>query len=284
MVPVVAQARRVPRAAASWIGTWQTNFGGFLFYSLAYVREPGTDYSYWQLVGTWHGQTVVGGLSASYDSFSGELGAPIDPTERLKEEEQGKVFPYVRLVRTGSRITDGFWKECGLYGGCAAHHPFSGRKQSGVWAVGFRFSQHGYPDGDHTLKTQTGGAGSVVFKTEPKSEGLYGHATESTHVFHIDEIPGFSDLHITIDPSIGSWFKDNRRLELRLAGTVSASDDPNCPQGTLVLVTLTDGQGQVPDQISFHGVRRACDHPDESWTSLNKSRVNVHISYPAEER
>jgi lysophospholipase L1-like esterase len=131
-----AQAQSPPPGATAWLGTWSTNQGTFAFDGLSYVHEPYTGYYYWQLAGTWHGKRVVGGLAKSqgYEVFSGDVGAPIDPMARYREELQGVTFPYVRLARTGEKITDGFYKQCGLYGACTPVHPIVGRNVAGVRA------------------------------------------------------------------------------------------------------------------------------------------------------
>lgn len=146
----------------------------------------------------------------------------------------------------------------------------------GGWKVGFRFTQHGYPDGKHGIRTQTGGAGSLVFEEQWDGKGK---PTHGSRVFHVDEIPGAQDLQVDLDLVFGVWVHrgSGRRLTLGFHARIASSDDQHCKKGEPALLVITEGFGGVADQI---WLRTNCG--TDTWTSTNPQRVNVHIERPHE--
>jgi hypothetical protein len=224
---------------------------------------------YWRAMGIWkhpngHTEEFGGGVNAA--SFSG-CWTP-------KPNRCGNV----QISRRGEKLTGGYWKDCEIY--CTPHHPWRGEKKEGAWKVGFRFTQRGHPDGHRVIRTQTGGAGAVSLRSEDVD---YGVATHNARAFHIDEIPDAADLRITLDLSFGSItrLKGGPRAMVHLEGEVKSSTDERCPKEAEVTLVLRDGAGEIPDKIVFDPAA-GCRRATESWTSLNKQRVNVYIDVPRE--
>ena len=100
-------------------------------------------------------------------------------------------------------------------------------------------------------------------------------------VFHIDDIPGATALHYTLDIHDGIYysFDRGRGRAIELKGAVVASNDSRCVVSALTLmnVFIRTGAGRpdsikvMPNEIS------TCARPTEQWTSTDKARVNVVI-------
>ena len=71
------------------------------------------------------------------------------------------------LYRAGEKERGGFWKACFLQELCTDHHHLSGHKTGPVWKAGFSFTQRGIPDAQRVIRTQTGGAGIILFDEAP---------------------------------------------------------------------------------------------------------------------
>src|SRR5204863_2551969 len=119
-------------------------------------------------------------------------------------------------------------------------------KAGSVWKAGFSFTQRGIPDGQKVIRTQTGGAGIILFDESPvanrKGGGTRGRTTPGSQVFHIDEIPGGPNLNNSFQLKEGRYITFGRKPTLVMAGLVTSSDDPHCRPEALIGVTITDGQ------------------------------------------
>ncbi len=298
MLAPTAGARQAPRGAAAWLGLWNGNFGQLYWYDLSYSTatwdrfgaETSTCEVYgrcrygWLLRGIWrwpkHGWVPVKG----YPSGKGDATLQpcwIGPFSLEVPGAKGSACYPMLLYRFGEVERGGFWKACFLPENCTTHHRLHARKTDPAFTAGFRFTQRGRPDGHSAISTQTGGAGTIVWDAFPSAGeniGRSGIAVPGSAVFSFDEIPGGSKLEIRaklLEGSFGSLDTDRRR-RLYLNGHVTSSNDPHCTAGKLVGITLTEGSGGVPDQIKLR--IGACR--DETWTSSDRRRVDVRISYP----
>jgi hypothetical protein len=194
----------------------------------------------------------------------------------------GKACYPMLLYRYGDdEERGGFWKACFLPENCKDHHHLHGSKGGPVWKAGFRFLQKGRPDGHTTIRTQTGGAGTLIFNSSPVAQpknGTRGRAVPGSAVFNIDEIPGGENLSLNVGLKEGVFYSFAlKRQTLALTGLVSSSNDPHCkPEAAYANFTLSEGHGGGPDQIklSIHGCR------NEQWTSTDPARVSVHLERP----
>jgi len=96
------------------------------------------------------------------------------------------------LYRVGEKERGGFWKACFLPESCTDHQHLTGQKTGGVEGrVQLHPARHS--DGQRVIRTQTGGAGIILFDESPvanrKGGGSRGRNTPGSQVFHIDEIP-----------------------------------------------------------------------------------------------
>ncbi len=185
------------------------------------------------------------------------------------------------LYRVGEAERGGFWKACFLPEICTDHHHLHGAKTGSVWTAGFRFLQRGRPDGHTTIRTQTGGAGTLIFDVSPiaqRKNGTRGRAVPTSAAFHIDEIPGGENLSFDVGLREGSFFSFGRdRQTLALTGLVTTSNDPHCkPEAAYANFILSESYRGGPDQIkvSISGCR------NEQWTSTDHTKVSVHLERP----
>lgn len=287
-------AREAPAGARAWLGSWTTNFGALLFYDLSYTdvtwdhtgAEVSTCVEYrhceyhWLLRGMWrwpgHGWVPLKGTPTGTDDGTLEP-CWLGPFSLEVPGSRGNACYSMLLYRFGDAERGGFWKACFLPENCTDHHHLHGAKHGPAWVSGFRFTQRGRPDGHTTIRTQTGGAGSVIWDEGPVANrhgGTRGHAAPGSGLFAIDEISGAQNLHITVELREGRRvFEGLHREQLVLAGLITSSDDPHCRPGKLAGLWLTDGQRGLPDRIrlSISGCR------EEQWTSTDRARVSVHI-------
>ena len=279
-----AASKPVPAAAKEWLGTWHTRFGELYFDDVHWqnsgIEDAHGNYEYyWELTGTWdrpnHPTTDVHGAigKSPYGTFQGCWTPPKGPGVTS--------CAAILVFRYGKELRGGYWKPCALQEICKSHMDWKGFKTQGAWIAGFRFLQRGRPDGHTTIKTQTGGAGSLVFKTESKTRG--GSPSAGSHVFHIDEIPDAADLHLTLLPLFGSYESGDRFRQVTVVLAVEKSTDPRCKRGAEMRLDLTDGEGVRPDQIHLAPTGdHVCNRAGETWTSTDPSRVSVHVAAPYE--
>lgn len=279
----------VPEKARSWLGTWDTASGKLYFYDV--YRKRSGNASYWAAEGRWDrpgkGWTKIWGALNSKDllTFQGEWKlSKSDP--RYEFGEDGSALIY--RSDDGERISGGFWKACPLQQqlgpNCGANGHWGknkGEVKDSAWKVGFRATQRGYPDGKHAIRTQTGVAGSLIFKDSSIHKNRRGDAAQGSKVFMVEEIRDAADLHLEVELILG-FYKDpfirpTRRATVRASGFVTKSDDPHCKKGEPARVVLTQGYGGVPDQIQLY---TTCG--SDTWTSANPERVSVHVEKPHE--
>lgn len=284
-----------PAGASAWLGEWETNFGKLIFYDLSYTDvgwdNQGREYSscaqgacryHWLLRGIWNWPTgktwvTIKGTPVGKDYDTLEP-CWLGPFSVDLPNAPGDACYAMLLFRNGDKEQGGFWKACFLPELCTDHHHLSGQRTGPVWRAGFRFTQSGIPDGHRVIRTQTGGAGTILFGSypvpNPKGRGTRGRTTPSSQVFHIDEIPGASNLKLSFQLKEGRYLTLGRKRTLTMAGIVTQSDGPTCHPGSLIGVVITDGQRGGASQIKLAGCR------NEQWTSADSSRVSVHVDLP----
>ena len=142
LVPAVSigyESMPAPKAAKAWLGSWKTTQGTFGFSALT---------------GCYTGPDLVAptcGVTGTWDQPGEKGSVPIHGTIYLGPKYHGEVFQgcfdlpdltpgdhctfnsggQISLDRMGTRITEGYWKACGLGANCRNHHPITGRKLSG---------------------------------------------------------------------------------------------------------------------------------------------------------
>jgi hypothetical protein len=273
--------------AQKWLGTWDTDTGR-LYFDQAYRKRSdcgacGNPY-YWVLEGRWKrpekGWTKLKGSVSDKElgSFQGEW--DLSKSDYFSEfGEKGWALAY----REGDKL-HGAWKACPVTSPpgpkCAHGHWTHGEKDSGAWKIGFHFTQRGHPDDRSNFKSQIGGAGSVVFKSESDAKNKLGPAAHGSQVFfHLDE--GTEALaRLTIDLQNGELGEGNRRVTLGLDGRVKSTTNGYCQDADAELA-LQEGRGGVPDKIELDLKGQHCNQ-GFTWTSLDRSRVNVNINLPRE--
>lgn len=296
--PHVAVAATPPAGARAWLGHWETNFGKLIFYDLSYTDvgwdNTGKEYStcasggchyHWLLRGMWSWPekpglrkwvTVKGTpTGTNYDTIEP---CWLGPFSLDLANAPGDACFAMLLYRNQDKEQGGFWKACFLQETCTDHHHLSGQKTGPVWRAGFRFTQRGIPDGQKVIRTQTGGAGTILFDSSPvpnqRGTGTRGRTTPGSQVFHIDEIPGSPNLSLSFRLVEGRYIRLGRAPTLALAGVVTSSNDPHCRFEAPIGVTITDGQRGGASQIKLSGCRV------EQWTSADPNRVSVHLDKP----
>ena len=294
-----AGARKPPAGAAAWLGAWNGNFGQLYFYDLEYSdvtwdssgAEMSTCDVYgkcrrgWLLRGMWHWPKHKWVTVKGYPTGTGDATLEpcwIGPFSLEVPGSKGDACYSMLLYRHGTdEERGGFWKACFLPENCTDHHHLHARRTGPAFSAGFRFTQRGFPDGHSAIRTQTGGAGTLVWDTYPfaaENDGTRGLAAPGSAVFNLDEIPGGTNLQLHATLLEGSFGSNgaHRRRRLFLNGHLTSSNDPHCKAGQLVGITLTQGSGGVPDQIKLRipGCR------EETWTSSDSQRVAVHITAP----
>ena len=296
--PGAGAAPTPPAGARAWLGHWDTNFGMLIFYDLSYTDvgwdSSGKEFStcalndcrhHWLLRGMWSWPekprqrkwvTIKGTPTGKgYDTVEP---CWIGPFSLEVPSDTGDACYPMLLYRAGETERGGFWKACFLQELCTDHHHLSGHKTGPVWKAGFSFTQRGIPDGQRVIRTQTGGAGIILFDEAPvanrKGRGTRGRTTPGSQVFHIDEIPGGSNLSFSFQLKEGRYLIFGRKPSLVMAGVVTSSDDSHCHPGALIGVTITDGQRGGASQIRLSGCRA------EQWTSADPNRVHVHLQRP----
>lgn len=292
-----AGASQPPAGARAWLGHWKTNFGDVIFYDLSWtdntMDNSGTESStcalghceyHWFLRGMWawpkHGWVTIKGTPTGSDYATVEP-CWLGPLSLDVPGASGKACYAMLLYRYGSEERGGFWKACFLQELCTDHHYLHGAKSGPVWTAGFRFFQRGLPDGHTTIRTQTAGAGTLIFDTAPvaqRKNGTRGRANPGSGVFNLDEIPGAENLSLNVGLREGSFFSFGlQRQTLALTGLVTSSNDPHCkPEAAYANFILSEGHGGGPDQIklSIAGCR------NEQWTSTDHTKVDVHLEHP----
>jgi hypothetical protein len=292
-----AAAPQPPAAARAWLGHWKTNFGDVIFYSLTWtdniMDNSGTESStcalgqchyHWFLRGMWawpkHGWVTLKGTPTGRDYDTLEP-CWLGPYNLDVPGAPGKACYPMLLYRVGEAERGGFWKACFLPENCTDHHHLNGAKTGPVWTSGFRFFQRGRPDGHTTIRTQTGGAGTLIFDSDPiagRRNATRGRAVPTSAVFHLDEIPGGENLSLNVRLREGAFFSfAHDRPTLAVSGLVTSSNDPRCkPEAAYVNFILSEGSGGGPDQIklSISGCR------NEQWTSTDSTKVSVHLERP----
>lgn len=284
-----------PEKARSWLGTWDTASGHVYFYDVYRKRsdcsacQPPNPY-YWAVEGRWDrpgkGWTKIWGSLSNKDLYTFQGEWKLSKSDYYDQfGENGSALMY--RSDDGERIRGGFWKACPLQGQVSSKCPNGhwGKKNSeikdSVWKVGFRATQRGYPDGKHGIRTQTGVAGSLIFKSPNIHKRRLGDASQGSKVFMVEEIPDAADLHLEVDLNLGFFkavnIRPNRRATVSVSGFVKKSDDPHCKVGGAALVVLTQGYGGVPDKIKL-----GTECGSNTWTSANPQRVNVHVEEPHE--
>lgn len=267
LLPGTPAGSRPPENVRAWLGSWETNFGTLFFYDV--FREDGG----WKIRGVWtrdddDRKRIDAGLIAR-DRYRTVDGCWLPPPE---PETCGRIFVY----RRDEKIRGGYWKTCRL--NCNPHHPFKGEKKEGAWKVGFQFTQRGRPDGERNLFTQSGGAGSLVFRHDPRDTRVNPAATRGSRMFQVE---GSRGPRMTVRLNDPQWREGERRTTISLAGQVT-SRNAICDRGDNIGLLLQEGKGGVPDAIVL--VYKQCDRQTRRYVSLDKNRVDVRISSPSETR
>lgn len=285
LIPLASSGASSSAKAQAWLGTWETDSSKLYFDDVYQKRSDCTacgNPRYWALEGRWDrpgkGWTKVWGSISDKDlgTFQGEWNlSKSDPFDEFHEKG------WILLYRDGDKL-HGAWKACPVTSPpgpkCPHGHFLHGEKASPAWKIGFRFTQRGHPDDRRDLTTQTGGAGSIVFKSEHDANNKQGPATHGSRVFFRLEAQDVN-AQLTIDLDSGEITEGARRVRLDLQGKVTTSKDDYCKGGTAEL-SLQEGHGGVPDKVELDlGVK--CNL-GLSWTSLNTQRVNVNIEQPHE--
>jgi len=273
--------------AAKWLGTWDSDSGRLYFDNVYRKRSDctacGNPY-YWALEGRWdrpgHGWTKMWGSISDKElgTFEGEWNlSKSDPYDEFHENG------WALLYRDGEKL-HGAWKACPLEAQigtkCPHGHFLHGEKQSGAWKIGFRFTQRGHPDDHSNFKSQMGGAGSLVFKSEHDANNKLGPAAHGSQVHFLLQEGKDDVARLTIylqNGELGS--QADRRVRLELNGKVTTSREDYC-KGADAELSLQEGRGGAPDRVDLD-LRDKC-HLGFSWTSLDRNRVNVNIELPHE--
>ena len=268
-----------PASVKAWLGTWSTTSGRVVIHDASY--QPTVKFTTkcpcsWYLQGQWF-------TSGDNSGFSGPLNSNGTALSAGWAMGNGR-FGDLRMARTGGRFT-GFHKPC--HGGFCKTTKWSGRRHSArIWRVGFRFTQNGLPKEHTTIRTRSGGAGSLAFDGVPRAADT-GYLSRSTRYFHIDVIPEAVDLAITLEAPLRSGGIYRRRPNgtrtLLISAEVTKSNDPKCPVGSLMYFDLADGQGASPDSAKLRPYRDdGCRGHTESWTSTRRGARQRRHQRPGE--
>lgn len=287
LIPLASSGASSNAKAEAWLGTWNTDSGSLYFDDVYRKRSDcaacGNPY-FWRLEGRWKrpgkGWTTLKGSISDKDlgTFQGTWNlSKSDWYAEFGEKNNG----WALIYRDGEKL-HGHWKACPLESSSpkCLHGTWHGEKAAPAWKVGFRFTQRGHPDDRSNFKSQIGGAGSLVFKSEYDAKNKLGPAAHGSQVFfHLDE--GKEALaRLTIDLQNGELGEGNRRVTLRLDGTVKSTTNGYCEDADAELA-LQEGRGGVPDKIELDLRGQHCNQ-GFTWTSLDRSRVNVNINLPRE--
>lgn len=280
-----AGGRSVPPTAQNvrwWLGTWDTNFGRLFFRDVYRARSdyPGPHDEvqyYWRAEGLW---TMPDGRARLFHgAIDGRDHLVFQGCYQVGQDCRNPMLMYGNESR--DRIAHGFWKACPLATNCPSHHPWQGERKARRWRIGFRFTQRGLPDGHTTIRTQTGGAGTLVWPQAPiATPNDPGKAVHGSTLLTIDEVPGAEPLSVTVELRRGFVKGYGPRRDptptLVLEGVVAASNDPHCRPGQYAAATIADRSAGKPDRIELRidGCRT------EHWTSADRNRVSVHVEDP----
>lgn len=298
-----------PPEAKAWLGTWKTTQGEFRFTALNSCASSG-NVSACELDGTWDqpggGSTPIAGhvyLGSRYRgrSWQGcyDMGN-LTPGNHCSFNTGGDIS----LARSGDRLTDGYWKPCGLGEACKSHHPITGAKTSSGGSKGcgravvaascpaakrvrFSFVVDGFPD-------RPGGSGLPEDLTgvEIKSHRTLLHQTATgdfessgrvamtlTYVSAVST-PHVRDTNITIELGGGaSYIDDPDRRKVTAGAEVIASDDENCPKGAWLEVRVTISGAKRALAFEKRGDTATCLSPAVViWGPHRVKRA--HISAP----
>lgn len=279
-----------------WLGTWDTNFGKLFFADTYRAKSDVPDANgdpqyYWSGSGSW---TMPDGKTVSFKgAFDARDHLTWQGCYTTYVKGRGSVCYPMLLYgsESGHRITHGYWKPCFIPESCKDHHPWTGTRNGREWRMGFRFTQRGFPDGEHTIRTQTGGAGTIVWPSSPVGAGRRPHgstkdrgmAVHGSALFSIDEIDT-GNLTITLEVKRGYLntyaTPHEQSAQMTLEGNVTSSNDPKCNRGNAGTIVLYDRPPGKPDRIFLNigGCRL------ESWTSTDPNRVRVVLERPAPAR
>ena len=249
-----------PAAAKAWLGAWKTNEGTFRFTSITgcfsgpqYV-SPGCS-----VVGTWdespaakdfHG-TIFLGPKYQGEVFQGCFKLP-DRTDDCSFNTGGEIS----LDRAGDRITEGYWKACGLGSNCTSHHPIRGTKladgggatQGKEQIVRWSAVIDGFPDNPgekhlpedlagveiatHNTRLVRAGPGEPLTATGRLEMTLtYVSAVENPHVHEYQ-----ATVHLG---GKAQYIDEPDRRKVIVEGEVVASDVPDCMKNEQVEIRLT---------------------------------------------
>lgn len=143
----------------------------------------------------------------------------------------------------------------------------------------FEFTQHGLTDGRPAIRARSSGRGALVAQNRKGLDAGDTPSVTGTTIVHAEQLPVVPDRVTTLHVDRGRIEAAGpRRTSLALTTLVLRSDDPGCRPGARIRVGLTDGHGNVPDNVSFRGDNGTC--LNETSTSLDRRRVHVHLPEP----